>query len=156
MRSCSFDHSRNVHLFSFFGLYTSVRFWEKMLESTCISLEVFLTLLMVIYSRNLIVAYVQRILSVYIFQCPLGFKFNLMQLSIVISSNWAVQMCLILLVYDVTFFSTLPWVLLGPLEKKRTKEGQAIHLYLCTSGYSLRLSHLCHSWSVRVLFSYLM
>ena len=28
--------------------------------------------------------------------------------------------------------------------KKRTKERQAIHLNLCTSGYSLRLSHLCH------------
>ena len=103
-----------------------------MFESNCRSLEVFLTLLMVICSRNLTVAYVQRFLFVYIFLKVLSDS-NLTQCSCLLLPPviGGTEMCLVLLIYDVTFFFKSsrgpPW----SCRKKRTKEGrQYIFIYV--------------------------
>ena len=63
-----------------------------------------------------------------------------MQLAIATSSNWGTEMCLVLLIYDVTFFSSLQGVLLGPVEKNGLKRVGNTSL----SMYLSHLSHLCH------------
>ena len=123
-----------------------------MFESTCHSREVFLTLLMVICSQNLTAAYVQRILFTYIFQGPLGFKSNSMQLSIVTSGNCGTEMCLVLLIYDVTFFSSPQGVLLGPVEKNGLKRMGNTSLYIYLSYFSHSYHPLKRSCSSQLTF----
>ena len=112
-----------------------------MFESNCRPLEVFLTLLMVICSRNLTVAYVQRILFVYIFLKVLSDS-NLTQCSCLLLPPviGGTEMCLVLLIYDVTFFSSLQGVLLGPVEKNGLKRVGNTSLSMYLSNFS----HLCH------------
>ena len=62
------------------------------------------------------------------------------QMSIATSSYWGSEMCLVLLIYDVTFFSSLQGVLLGPVEKNGLKRVGNTSL----SMYLSHLSHLCH------------